>query len=308
MPGTHSKAYFRRPGLKAQIVRLLRAAFVGTVIFGAVIAGGLSSAKARLGESLMAFGDEFARWTNGKLNSSEGRLNLNGVVIHRITVTTPLGVRETLDRLQQVCRERGGVENAEASLKSDVGPSKGILSKLADGTYRHEGKSQGVLACIETGGPLRLTELVQRLQDFGRTGNLAAVGKLRYVLARREADVTSLLVLWTEGDAQLLQMFPQKGDAPGQDVPDVPRPEHARRLLSALEQGSPYAVTVYRAQGQSPASSREWYEHQLQSRGWRVSRAKDEGAIVARRAGRTVVVRSASKSPGSVTISVVELS
>jgi len=306
MPGIHSRAS-SEPGLKAYAIGLFRAGFVGTVIVALVIIGGLSSAEAHLGESLVAFGDELAKWTTGKVNSKEGLLALNGVSIHRVTVATPLSVNETLDRLQQVCTERGGLENPEASLKRNSSLSK-APSKLPDSTYRHEAMNQGVLACIETDRALTVAELARRLRDFERTGNLASVGKLRYVLARREAGVTSLLVLWTDGDAPLLRMFPESGDAPGRDVPDVPRPVGSRRLLSAADQNSPYAVTVYRSEASSLASVREWYGRELPSKGWLVSRTKDENALLVRRAGRTVLIRSAAKNPGSVTTSIVELS
>lgn len=308
MPGTPSKVLSKRLGLGARAVGLVRAVFVGFVIVVAVVAASLSNAEARIGESLLAFGDELAKWTSGKVQSGEGRLALNGVTIHRTTVSTPLGVKETLDRLQQVCRERGGFERAEGVLKQDTVAGRTKASTVPDRTFRHESKNEGVLACIETDRALTVSELSRRLQDFERTGNLASVGKLRYVLARREANVTSLLVLWTEGDAPLLQMFPETGDAPGRDVPDVLRPEHSRRLLSALDQGSPYAVTVYRSDAASPASVRDWYEHLLASHGWLVSRTKDEHTLVVRRGGRTVVIRSVSKASGPVTTSIVELS
>jgi hypothetical protein len=268
----------------------------------------LSSAQAHFGESLTVFGDELAHWTAGKVNSKQGRLALNGVAIHRVTIGTPLSVKDALDRLQQVCMGRGGLENPEALLKPDLGLRKSTSAHVWDGTFRHDARNQGVLACIDTERPLTVVELVRRLQDFGRTGNLASVGALRYVLARREADVTSLLVLWTAGDAPLLRMFPESGDAPGREVPDMPRPVGSRRLLSAVDQTSPYAITVYRSEGSSPISVRTWYERELQSQGWRVSRTKEENALVVRRAGRTILIRSASTTSGGATTSIVELS
>jgi len=231
----------------------------------------LSTAKAKIGESLVHFGEQLSALTQARAHSTESRLHINGLEIHRVTASTSLDVKETLNRLQAFCGQHGGIEAPAALLKS--APVNSIQPNAATigGTYRHESERAGVLACIDTQRPLGVSELTGRLQQFVQTGNLSAIGSLRYVLARREKSVTSLLVLWTEGDAPLLQMFPKTGDAPGDDIPDVPRPRQATRVFSANEDGAPYSLTTYQAPATSPASGIEWYKAQLQQRGWHVT-------------------------------------
>jgi hypothetical protein len=272
------------------------------------IASCLSSAEAHLGESLIAFGDELSKFTTGKLDSKEGRLNVNGLTVHRITASTPLGIKETLDRLGRVCSERGGIGNSASLLGAKRADIANKLPAVLDGIYRHEGENEGVLACIDTERPLGPTELTRRLREFAQSGNLSVVGRLRYVLARRQGSVTSLLVLWTDGNAPLLTMFPKTGDAPGIDPRDVPRPDGTDRLLSAAEQGSPYAITVYRSRERSPRVVRDQYMKQLREQGWHVTATATGNGLSAHSGTRTLVIRMATAASGSTTTSIVELS
>jgi hypothetical protein len=304
MRSPSSNPKIRRPA----VVGLLRATALGILVIVVAIASCLSSAEAHLGESLIAFGDELSKWTSGKLDSKEGRLAINGLTVHRVTASTPLSIKEALDRLGRVCSERGGIENSASLLSSERADASSKLPAPLDGTYRREGKNEGVLACIDTERPLGLTELTRRLRGFGQTGNLSAVGKLRYVLARRQGSVTSLLVLWTDDDAPLLKMFPKTGDAPGSDLPDVPRPDRAERLLSAAEQGSPYSISIYRSRERSPLAVRDRYVKQLQEQGWRVTVTASGSGLTAHRGTRTLGIRVAPSASESTTTSIVELS
>ncbi len=285
-----------------------RALTVGILIVGVAFGACLSSAEAHLGESLMGFGEELAKWTNARPDSKEGHLNVNGLEVHRMTVSTPLGIKDSLDRLQRVCQQRGGFENPASLLGARSANPNNPLPGKWDGALRHENNHAGVLTCIDTDRPLGVAELARRMQQFVKTGNLSDVGKLRYVLARREGSVTSLLVLWTEGKASLLDMFPKSGDAPGQDLLDVPRPEGAARLLSASELGSPYGITVYRAPKQSPESLRNWYSARLKERGWFIMKSANANTLAARRAGRTIVIHLAATALGQTAASIAELS
>jgi hypothetical protein len=253
------------------------------------------------------FGEQLSALTHAKANSTESRLQINGLDVRRINAVTPFGVNETLNRLQYFCTDHGGLTAPDALLQS--APVKSIRSQTAalGGTYRHETEHAGVLACIDTQRPLGLAELTARLQAFVKTGNLSTIGSLRYVLARREKSVTSMLVLWTEGDALLLQMFPKSGDTPGRDVPDFPRPEHARRVFSATEDGARYSLTTYQLSATSPASAVEWYKAQLPQHGWRVTGSKRPSILIAQRGPRLVVISSTTMGAGSISTTIAEL-
>lgn len=195
----------------------------------------------------------------------------------------------------------------EALLSAELSNAPKAKRDLMRGMYRYESKSEGVLACIDTERPLGLVELSRSLQAFAKTGDSSAVGQLRYVLARRDGAVTSLLVLWTDGSAPLLTMFPKAGDAPGRDVSDVPRPKDSARLLSASDLGAPYSITVYRSEKVSPVVVYDWYVKTLTERGWRVTEAKT-GSLIARRGARTIFVRTTTVASGGTTTSILELS
>jgi hypothetical protein len=267
----------------------------------------LATANAKVGESMVHFGEQLAELTQAKTRSAEGLLHINGLEIHRITASTPLDVKEALNRLQNFCGEHGGLETPTALLKSTQVKSIQPGAAARGGTYRHESEHAGVIACIDTQRPLGVAELATRLQEFVNTGNLSVIGSLRYVLARREKSVTSLLVLWTAGDAPVLRMFPKTGDAPGYDVPDVPRPAQATRVFSASEDGVSYSVTTYQSSADSAASAIAWYKPQLQQRGWRVTGSKQPSTLIAQRGSRIVVISSTLMNAGSVAITIAEL-
>jgi hypothetical protein len=284
---------------------LLRASCVTACLAAAILACLLSTAKARLGESLIEFGEQLTLSTGGTLSSGTSHFVINGLEFNRLTSTTPLSVKQALDRLNGFCQQRAGVRGPDDLLTAST---TGTPEPLAlGGSYRHEAENAGVLACIDTGGPLSVPELTTRLKDFARTGNLSSVGRLRYVLARREKSVTSILALWTDGDAPILHLFPKAGDAPGRDIPDVPRPENSERVLSAWQPGVPYALTVYRSRGSSIPALSHWYEAQLTQHGWRVIPARAPDTLIAQQGTRTLIVRSATARGGGIATSVAEL-
>jgi hypothetical protein len=265
------------------------------VISGVFLAVGLRSANAQIEEALFGFGDELARWSDGRLGSAPRSLLINGLQLRVATATTDLPVAAALDHFQATCRRAGGVVGAE-----------NVDASLLDGVFRTDAPHEGVIACLDTGGPLQLDALAARLSEFAKGGNLRAIGKLRYFLARRDGKQTTVLAMWTEGDAELFRLFPKFGDAPGRDPEDVPRPLGSRRTLAAFEQGAPYSLTVYRVEQRTPRELEDWYANALQAASWSVSRGA--GGLVARKGDRALTVRaSAGRSAGSL-VTVAELS
>lgn len=257
---------------------------------------GVRTARAQLGERLLGFGSELARWEGFRFSTAPRRLSVNGAELELVVASTKLSVSEALDRLEAVCSQAGGVVGVEAVaklLKSQTPSSRSWLN----GHVRRESAREGVLGCLDTGGPLGLEELAARLQAVSRTGDLSELGKLRYVTLRRAGNVTTVLFLWSDGKLPLLRMFPKDGDAPGIDPMGVPRPVGARRLLSGVEHGMPYSLSVYRAPASSPAVLIEWYRAALRSGGFDVTDAAD-GSLLARQRERTFVIHAARAQSG----------
>jgi hypothetical protein len=278
------------------MLALARAALCLLAIVAVLVAGCLRSAHAHLGETLLTFGDQLGKWQGMKANSGPRRLYVNGLALGLITLSTNLDVSHALDRFQDLCRKRGGL-----AVPSPLGNKLGANTHIFDGSFRQESAAQGVLACLDSGHPLTLSELTERLTRLRDTGDLGALGDLRYVLARRSGATTSLLVFWTEGSVPLFQLFPKTGDAPGRDPNDVPRPPSGQRTLSAAEQGAPYALTLYRMPNQTPDQLRQWYRRELETSGWHVREDSSVSSLHAQRPGRSLLVAfSGAKTTGAI--------
>jgi len=285
-------------------VGLARATATSVVLLLTATALALSSIRAHFNETLAGFGETVADVIGANLPSTVRGLTVNGLHLEHATTHTRLSLEETVNRVEDLCRRHGGLQELGALAPNMLPPPR--PSRL-DGVYSQVGKKQGLVVCLDTEHPLSVTEFAHRLGAFARTGNLSALGRLRYVFARREGSLTSVLALWTDGDAPLLQMFPPSGDAPGTDPIGVPRPDGSTRLFSAGVKGMPQQVVVYRIGNESAASMANWYIQGLQERGWAVV-SSDNVTMVARQATRNIVVRCTPTDAGWVLASVAVLS
>jgi hypothetical protein len=80
-------------------------------------------------------------------------------------------------------------------------------------------------------------------------------------------------------------MFPKEGDAPGSDAANAPRPNEAKRLLTASVDGSPYGVRIYDAAG-SPSDALASYDAAMPALGWHAMDAVGRELEKKGRAGR----------------------
>ena len=75
-----------------------------------------------------------------------------------------------------------------------------------------------------------------------------------------------------EQHASLESLFPTTGDAPGEDIAGVPRPEGSRRDFSATFDGESYGVRIYEAPRPMPDVVAR-YDTQMAEAGWTRSAA-----------------------------------
>lgn len=303
-PGIYSSLSER---VRASALGALRASLVLGLTVVALCALSLRSAEARAGESLRGFASEILSWKSAKFASAPRNLWLNGAQFHFVSAASPLTVSETLDRLEDVCQRHGGLVGVEQALSTRRAPIDRPSASWLRGAFREESTGEGFVACLDTGGAVAPGELARRIHAFAVTGNLGELGELRYVLARREGDTTSALVLWTEGAFPLLKMFPEHGDAPGADPPGVPRPGQAERVLSAVERDAPYSLTLYRAPSE-PAAALASYLDQLKRAGWNVTPGRQPNASWARRGDRLVLISANAVGLQKSTLSLLGLS
>lgn len=206
-------------------------------------------------------------------------LEINGQRLMIGVKQSGLGVREVLDRFEVSCDKTSrdpkqlfadGLEMAGEDM-SISSPLRGFLrlgpSKLS--TWRSDLETEGHLSCLATGAGTRgLRGFIERTRAFLESGDLTELGELRYVSARKlENGKTQVIAVWSEGSFRIGAMFPESGDAPGSDMPGVPRPPSARRLLTAAAREHDYGMRIY-ASDESPPAILSFYERKLRQRGF----------------------------------------
>lgn len=272
---------------------------------GLVIALTLHQAEARFVESLRGFADELAKVQNLSVHTAPRVLNVNGLELHLVTATTHLGVTEALNRFQSACRGVGQID-LPATVRQKLEAEQDGPNAVPSGVLRQDADLEGFLACLDVGEGLDGPRFLDRLSEFGRTHNLRSLGQLRYALARRSGDQTTLLMFWTEGDAKLSEMFPRVGDVAGRDLAAIPRPLTARRILSAFEQDMPYGLVTYAVKAHSPRAALDAFDAQLRAAGWKTQSTRP-GALLAEKSGRRVFAEARLGREKQVTITILDL-
>lgn len=284
----------------------LRVVGVAMVLLALGVTLTARSASAHLVESMRGLGEQIARLHELRIHSAPRRLVLNGLGLRVMTASTPLEIDAALDRFQSLCHSVGQID-LPALVRQRLAEQSREGAFDSTGVIRHQAEHEGFLACISVDQATDGEGLLARLKAFGSTGNLRSLGQFRYALARRQADVTTLVMFWTEGDARLGEMFPREGDAPGGDLVAVPRPPEARRILSGFEEGLPYGFAAYEAAAdQRSEAALAQYEDVLHREGWR-TRPTKKGSIIAEKAGRRVIVRVSEASSGRAVVSLCDL-
>jgi len=218
-------------------------------------------------DGAMHFGDELLRLAEtratGDLPDDAYRLRINEQSVQIANTATKRPVTAVLDHFEAACREQvGGIEDEmkglDAALNGDaLPPLRGDPGALA---VRDQRGDRGFVVCFDPGGPIAHGDLVDRVRRAVRTGDLGAIGGLRYVTAHGEGDATRVVAAWTDGAFDVHAMFPAAGDAPGRDFPGVPRPRGSRRILTAFAEKTSYAVDVYEVAGDADAIRRSTFD------------------------------------------------
>jgi hypothetical protein len=202
-------------------------------------------------------------------------LRLNGEPIYIASTTEDVSVKQVLDDTEARCKlaSAGMVEELEhlsetlkKQLPAHVGGSR------AAGILRDDRGDSGVVACLvrEDGQPAGgVADVTARLASLMKTGDLSALGRLRYVFAEKtKSGRTHVVAAWTDGPFNLYALLPAAGkDAPGSDPAHAPRPPGAQRILSADVEGMPYAVRIYDTPA-TPAEVVKVYDDEMRGRGW----------------------------------------
>lgn len=278
------------------LARAVRMTLFAAVLLALAGAWLLHRAHARVSEPLLELGRRMETYADPAADRAPdaGReIWLNGERAFVAATRTGAGVEAVLDHLEARCR-RGGVdmESELDALSRDAGleePAGGLA--VLDGVLRAEREGAGFVVCIDG---FREADLGARMRAFDRSGDLAALGELRYAFARPAGEGGALVVsVWTRGAFRIGRMFPERGDAPGRDVDGVPRPEGARRVLSVWEGERPYRFAIYGAEDATVEGAARDVGRELARAGWNVTprtASPPERVLHATRAGRSVLV------------------
>jgi hypothetical protein len=232
----------------------LRVAAYISVVGGLTLGVLAARANAQLREQSLSLSQELLPIAD--LLQDATALRLNGEVINfSMTVVENTNVKRVLDRVQAQCEKNPG-PLAQQSLALLNGLPKALpgsaavsemMSKLV--VTRQESDGQGAVLCFTGDGSPPDPEFAE---NFAKTQDLGALGKLRYVMAgqgsaaQHEQHTTRVISLWTEGQFRLESLAPpDSGDAPGSDSALLPRPPKSARMFSAETVGAPYAVRIY---------------------------------------------------------------
>lgn len=238
----------------ARLKGWLRVLALLTVVDVLVAGVWLKTARARGAAAIQEGGKRLLERLGPEVLGEPVAATINGQRVLIASQFTPLSVSDVLERFEQHCAANSGglaeelarlpegraLDRLPAPLRD---PSRWLTSRDVD----REGKV-GQVVCLArraSGGGVR--GLVGQIMSFVETGDLAAIGDTRYVIARREGKSTEthVLAIWSDGSFNIPAMFPAEGDAPGSDSPHYPRPLASRRVFSAELEGRPYAVRMY---------------------------------------------------------------
>ncbi|WP_394822994.1 hypothetical protein [Pendulispora albinea] len=127
---------------------------------------------------------------------------------------------------------------------------------------------------------------------------------VRYTLVKDAGSAgTSVFTIATESSTPFESLFPDEGDAPGDDLPGIPRPRGSRRVFSASLDGEPYGVRIYEARTALPDTVAA-QDADMVAQGW-VSSSAVAGAFADARSyrrGGTQVIASFNRVGEATTV------
>lgn len=256
-------------GAKSKHVRgLLRAGGYVAALSLALGAFQLRSAHAEVKNRTVELGRQMLQLANASQHDVN-RLSLNGQPMWVGSSLAKDSVSDVLDRYQADCA-KNAAQPAESwrELATKVDEKKADKPGMVSGVMRGGDRDEGTVVCFTKGEGSKPT-VKEALKTFAETGELGALGNLRYVYAKKSnRGNTVVLTAWTDDKFNLADLVPPEGtEAPGNDFPEIPRPPTSTRLMSAQVEGTPFGVNVYRSK-QGPGNVVAYYDAEMGKRGW----------------------------------------
>jgi hypothetical protein len=235
---------------------------VWLIVSGGVLLGLASrSAHADVKTGSLMFGRELTHLIDDDSITDTVHLKLNGQSIHLKQEIQPKTVHEIISEYEEFCKKNPSSFSeiwAKGPIPSQIAPGVATPPGLEAGILKEEGATEGMLICIAKGKKSE-KGIMEAMSVFDRSGDLGAIGRLRYVYAKQTKSGSKVMAVWTD-DSFNLNSIAVEGDqeAPGPDT-QLPRPDGARRVINAEVVGTKYAVRVYEVK-QSKADVAVFYD------------------------------------------------
>lgn len=205
-------------------------------------------------------------------HSSPRPLQLNGFPLQMVSGRAPETPRQILDSYQARYRDRHP-------------------GRLPSPAHREDGDDYGVLITVDGSGDDLLRRMAATRQHY------LHLAPLCLVFAQQAGELTDYLAVWSDTPLPRSVLAPPPGqDAPGSDVPGVPRPVGSLRSFSLREPAAGYAIVSYVVDAPAP-NALSSVINQLRSEGFAVdgtfgTAARATGQLLLRleRPGRDLLV------------------
>ncbi len=262
---------FRRIRYLPQATRL--GVFVASGLLVTAVVS-VRSARAQVNEGLRHLARQLMPYVEQGVMEAPRRVVLNGESLYLSMGTTRDSVEAVLDYYESRCARSSG-HLSDSLLALDHASfnrlwAPGARRAASIETVRFGDTTGGYVACLDV-GETQLTpqEILRRAEAMIASGDLSRYGELRYAYVTRGTTGTRILTVATQGQFNILRLFPTEGDAPGTDIPGLARYPSMRRVISAYEDGVPNKLGVYTVRAPA-AQVRSWYRDQMAHRGWTI--------------------------------------
>src|SRR5258708_14330122 len=210
-------------GFSKKMMRL-SAYFAVVSVVSLAIAGRIAYGRAK--DVALSTGEDLIRLTEAGQVGDRIRLRLNGELVLLSSASTDAPVEEVLDHFQGECQEHAdGIVDEFTHLRAAIAPGAKPIAQgwPGVGLLRKSEREYGVVLCFAQGRATTTDAAYKHVAEFAKTGDLSKIGSIRYVVAQKTDNGTHVVALSAQGTFQLKNMFPDHGDAPGND------PKHATR-------------------------------------------------------------------------------
>lgn len=316
-----SKGPMGRKGMRPSIwalwhgTKVARVARLGTFMIVLLCLGSwlaFTRTQAQLGDNLLGIGESLMEFADPVHSSGPRALSINGEVVNLTSGSSEEDLMDVLDAFEEVCLRQDAEfrtqidefyrEHPDARHRSLMERFRPAIRRMGEGA---NGSRRGTVGCLDLGTERRTaSEILDAAHEFNETGDLSRLGNIRYLFAQdADGGRTHYVALWTEGEFHIRNVLPGDSDAPGAELPGIPRAPDARRSLSAFEVGRDDRFVMYEGSSMTEWELEHFYRTSLAEAGWTIEDAfNEEGAssqlVVGMRDGRQVYVSTNTDAYG----------